>query len=214
MQLFLIRHALPVRVEDSEGPADPGLAPEGIRQAAQLAAGFAGEHLDAIVSSPLLRALQTAEPLALARSEAVEARDELAEFDRNSSWYVPMEELRAAGDPRWNAIIEGRWQEAFGVDFDEFRRAAVQAVESVVADHQGGSVAVVTHGAVLNAYVAHVAESTRFPIFEPRYTSVTRILAARSGERMLESLNETFHLRSSRKTGSPGRREGVEEVIN
>ena len=201
MQLLLIRHALPQRVEGVDGPADPGLAPEGERQAAALAAWLADDRIDAVVSSPLVRARATAAPLATAHSIEVETRDELAEFDRNSSFYVPMEELRAAGDPRWNAIIEGRWQEAFGVDFEEFRQSAVQAVDGVVADHQGGTVAVVTHGAVLNAYVAHVAGSTRFPIFEPRYTSVTRILAARTGERMLDSLNESDHLRFSEPEG-------------
>ena len=213
----MIRHALPLRVDGGGGPADPSLATEGIEQAAQLTAWLADDTIDAVVSSPLARARQTAEPLARARSIAVETRDELAEFDRHSSWYVPMEELRAAGDPRWSAIVEGRWQEAFGVDFEDFRRSAVRAVEAVAADHQGRTVAVVTHGAVLNAYVAHVAESTKFPIFEPSYTSVTRIVAARTGERMLETLNEAEHLhsvRSSRKTGSPGRREGVEKVIN
>ena len=30
--------------------------------------------------------------------------DELAEYDRNSHWYVPVEELKAAGDPRWREI--------------------------------------------------------------------------------------------------------------
>jgi len=195
VELLLIRHALPSRVEMIEGPADPGLAPEGAAQAALLGAGLADEQLAAIVSSPMRRARETAEPIASAMALAVEARDDLAEFDRTSSWYVPMEELRAAGDPRWRAIVEGRWDEVYGVNLHDFQRGAVEAVESVIADHPGGKVAIVTHGGVINAYVADVVESRKTGVFEPSYTSVTRVLAARSGERTLRSLNETAHLR-------------------
>jgi len=197
----LIRHALPARVEVLDGPADPGLAPEGAAQASQLAAGLADDRLAAVVSSPMRRARETADPLASASGLAVETRDDLAEFDRASSWYVPMEELRAERDPRWRAIIEGRWDEVYGVDLQTFQGAAVDAVESVIADHPGGRVAVVTHGGVINAYVARVVESRKAGIFEPGYTSVTRVLAARSGERTLRSLNDTSHLRP--RAGEP-----------
>ena len=194
MELLLIRHALPARVELTEGLADPQLAPEGREQAGRLAAFLADEQLAAVLASPMRRARETAEPLAARCALALETRDSLAEFDRASSWYVPMEELQAAGDPRWHAIVEGRWDEVYGIDFAAFQREAVEAVESVIADHPGGRVAVVTHGGVINAYVAHVVDSRRSSIFQPHYTSVTRVLAARSGERTLRSLNETHHL--------------------
>ena len=35
--------------------------------------------------------------------------DGLAEFDQNSSEYVPVEELKAANDPRWLAMAAGEW---------------------------------------------------------------------------------------------------------
>lgn len=193
VELLLIRHALPERVERVKGVANPVLSPEGRDQATRLARSLRGQAITAVVSSPLRRAVQTAEQLAADRSLPVEVRPELAEFDQHSSWYVPMEELRAAGDPRWDDIMAGRW-EAFGVDFDEFRRAAVIALESLVADHPGGTVAAITHGGVINAYVSHVVESRKPGIFQPGYTSVSRILAARSGERTIGSLNDTRHL--------------------
>jgi broad specificity phosphatase PhoE len=45
------------------GRADPELTEEGHRQAALLAAALAGEPVTAILTSPLLRARQTAEPV-------------------------------------------------------------------------------------------------------------------------------------------------------
>ena len=141
--------------------------------------------------------------LAAACSLSIETRDGLAEFDRASSWYVPMEELRAAGDSRWNDIMEGRLQEAYGVDLDAFRRDAIAAVEAVVVEHPGERVAVITHGGVINAFVRHVLASTRSGIFTPHYTSVTRVLASRSGVRTLLSLNDIVHLRVRARCGTP-----------
>ena len=55
MQLWLIRHALPVRVEGVVGAADPGLAPEGHDQAERLAGWLRGQPFDAVWSSPMRR---------------------------------------------------------------------------------------------------------------------------------------------------------------
>ena len=64
MELILVRHGLPLRREVVEGPADPELSPEGVNQATRLANYLATEKITAIYSSPMKRAVQTAEPLA------------------------------------------------------------------------------------------------------------------------------------------------------
>ncbi|HNJ98487.1 MAG TPA: histidine phosphatase family protein, partial [Ilumatobacteraceae bacterium] len=107
MELLLIRHGLPVRRELSDGIADPELAEDGRTQARLLAEYLATEELSAIYSSPLRRAVQTAEPLAAVHSLPLRVVDGVAESDRNSSEYVPVEELKAAGDPRWEAMVAG-----------------------------------------------------------------------------------------------------------
>src|SRR5262249_23634637 len=57
MELLLIRHALPVRRELVEGPADPELSEAGLAQAERLADYLADETLHAIYVSPLRRAV-------------------------------------------------------------------------------------------------------------------------------------------------------------
>ncbi len=64
MDLLLIRHALPVRIDGGDGPADPELSDEGRRQAGALADWLADEQIDVMVASPLPRAQETAAPLA------------------------------------------------------------------------------------------------------------------------------------------------------
>ena len=193
MELLLIRHALPVRLELAEGPADPPLAELGHRQARALADWLATEPIDAIYTSPLRRAVETAVPLAEATGLGTIVDEDLAEYDRHASEYIPMEELRAEGGERWEQAIAD-WSLG-GDEMAAWFDAAVDAVERVVAAHPGQTVAIVAHGGVVNAYLAHVLGLGKQLFFEPAYTSISRVLAARSGERQLRSVNEIAHLR-------------------
>jgi 2,3-bisphosphoglycerate-dependent phosphoglycerate mutase len=198
MELLLIRHALPVRREMVEGPADPELSAEGIAQAEHLATYLSSEHLDAIYASPLRRACQTAEPVAVGRSIDVQICDGVAEFDRLASDYIPAEELKAAADPRLQAIIHGRWDTA-EESANDFRTRVVGTIESLIEDHAGARIAVICHGGVINSYLGHVLGLSH-GFFYPNYTSVHRVAASRHGQRSIVTINETSHLRG---TGLP-----------
>jgi probable phosphoglycerate mutase len=200
MELLLIRHALPVRRELSEGAADPELSNDGQQQAEQLASYLASEHIDAVYSSPLRRAQETASPLIVRRDVEILTSAGLAEWDQNSSEYVPIEELKAAGDPRWRAMLEGNWMA--DESEEDFSSRIMNAIETIVSDHGGQRVAVVCHGGVINGYLSEVLGLTGFArmFFYPNYTSIHRVAAASSGERSIITINETSHLRG---TGLP-----------
>ena len=195
MEIVLVRHGLPLRVELETGIADPELAAEGHEQAAKMAAYLGVEDVEAVYVSPLRRALETARPLCkLLGLEAV-VSEGVAEFDRNSREYVPVEELRATNDPRWEKLLRGEWD---GVDEDPsiFKARVVATVEDMIARHPGGRVVVVCHGGVINQYLAHVLGiETNIGFFYPKYTSIHRVMAARSGQRSIVSINEASHLR-------------------
>ena len=195
MEIVLVRHGLPLRVELETGIADPGLAVEGHEQAAKMAAYLGVENIEAIYVSPLRRAIETARPLCkLLGLEAV-VSEGVAEFDRNSREYVPVEELRATNDPRWEKLLLGEWD---GVDEDPslFKARVVETIEGMIARHPGGRVVVVCHGGVINQYLAHVLGiETHIGFFYPQYTSIHRVMAARSGQRSIVSINEASHLR-------------------
>jgi probable phosphoglycerate mutase len=191
MELLLIRHALPVRVDDAGhgGPADPHLSERGVAQAEALAEFLAAAPsgpIDAVWVSPLRRAGETAGPLLerLGLSPIVE--EGLAEYDRHATSYIPIEELKAAGDPRWNEIPETP---------EEFRHHVIAAVDRIVDAHRSQRVAVVCHGGVVNAYAAHVLGLAETLFFLPAYTSISRVLAGADGIRSIASLNETGHVR-------------------
>lgn len=200
MELLLIRHGLPVRRELSEGIADPELAPAGRAQARHLAEYLTAEPIDAVYSSPLRRAHQTAEPLAAAKGLAIAIVDDLAEADRDSNEYVPIEELKATNDPRWQAMLRGEhsWGEESA---DEFHHRVVVAVEGLIEANPGRRIAVCCHGGVINMYLCHVLGlPPNHALIYPNYTSIHRVAASRGGHRSVVSVNETAHLRG---TGLP-----------
>jgi probable phosphoglycerate mutase len=197
MELLLIRHGLPVRREVATGAADPELAPDGLAQAERLGKYLADERLDAVYASTLQRARQTAEPLVADRELDLRIEADVAEFDRDSSEYVPVEELRATNDPRWQAMVDGTWDA--GEDAIEFRSRTISAVERIIGEHRGGRVAIVCHGGVINAFCANVLglDADQRGFFYPNYTSISRVIASSSGPRTIVTLNETAHLRGS-----------------
>jgi broad specificity phosphatase PhoE len=195
VEIVLVRHGLPLRVELETGIADPELAAEGHEQAEKMAAYLGVEDVEAIYVSPLRRALETARPLCKALGLEALISEGVAEFDRNSREYVPVEELRATNDPRWEKLLRGEWD---GVDEDPsiFKARVVATVEDMIARHPGGRVVVVCHGGVINQYLAHVLGiETHVGFFYPKYTSIHRVMAARSGQRSIVSINEASHLR-------------------
>ena len=91
MELILVRHGLPDRREDT---ADPPLSAVGREQAERVARWLSQERIDAVVSSPMARALQTAEPFVAASGLPFTICPDIHEFDRDAGRYVPLEQLK------------------------------------------------------------------------------------------------------------------------
>lgn len=201
MELVLVRHGEPVRVgaDETKGEAaDPGLTARGEEQARRLARWLAPEHFDAVLVSPKRRAVETAAPVAEALGLATKLDDGIIEYDARSTDYIPTEELRATGDPRFTAMVEGRWHEFGGEPPDEFRARLHGWLDTTVAAHRGERVLAVCHGGVINVTLAIVLGLDRHLWFEPAYTSISRVHASRHGARSIGSVNETAHLVATR----------------
>jgi len=196
MELVLVRHALPVRVDrtDHGGPADPSLSDIGWQQAVRVIEALQLDEIDVLYSSPAARALETAEPLAAKLGLPVQVEPGLAEFDKDHGAYVPVEELRAEGDPRWHALVRGELQDS-GVDPRAFRDTVATAIEGIVARHPGQRAVLFSHSGTINAYTGSITGQERVLWFAPAYASLTRVGASRDGRRGLVSLNETGHVR-------------------
>lgn len=190
MELILIRHGLPVRNDES---SDPDLSEEGHDQARKVAAWLEHEGADAVWSSPMRRAIQTAQPFADRLGHRISHHEGIAEFDRDSGSYVPMEVLKRENYEAWLAFAKGE----HAMDINLFQSTVVAALEEVIAAHPGQRVAVFCHGGVINVWTAHVLGMAPRLFFEPGYTSVHRYMCARGGQRNVVALNERAHLRTA-----------------
>ena len=201
MDLLWVRHGEPERIAPGRGvPADPPLTALGHEQAQRLAAWLAPEPIDAVISSPLRRATETAAPIAASHGLVVEVVDGLIEYDSKSDHYIPTEELSATKDERWLAMVEGRW-ESFGADPpDVFVARIAMTVDTIVDRFAGQRVVAVCHGGVVNVALGLVLGigGDRPLWFEPGYSSLHRVKASRSGVRSIGSVNELAHLHGTR----------------
>ncbi len=192
MQVLLVRHALPLRSEHGQG-SDPNLSDEGIAQIARLPEALARFSITRVVSSPQRRAIQTAEPVAMTRQLPVEIDDRFAEYDRDLPAYIPVEQIRAENPKEWARLVQGHLPSA--VDEDAFRARVLAAVADLVADvDPEDTVAVFSHGGVINLLLHEILGTARILSFQVDYASVTRLLYSRAGQAMVASVNTTEHV--------------------
>lgn len=207
MQLTLVRHGRPDE-DDAASWHDPPLRADGRRQAQAVAALLADEAVTRIVTSPMRRARETAEPLAARLGLPAEVVDGWAEADRHLGRYRSTETLRALGSGEWERFLEdpvrylGHDPERFMADVNGALREALQARNDALADAPADApddahVVVFAHGLPINVVLSRVLGLARIIHFQPGYGSVTR-LRARGPERIgIVSVNELGHHRFS-----------------
>jgi probable phosphoglycerate mutase len=146
-----------------------------------------------VISSPQRRAIQTAEPVAAARSLTVEIDDRFAEYDRDLPAYIPVEQIRAEMPEEWARLAQGHLPSA--VDEDAFRARVRAAADDVVATADAeDTVAVFSHGGVINLLLHEILGTTRLLSFPVDYASVTRLLYSRTGQATVAGVNAVEHV--------------------
>jgi probable phosphoglycerate mutase len=192
MQVLLVRHALPLRSEHGQG-SDPDLSDEGKAQVARLPEALARFPISRVLSSPQRRAIQTAEPVAAARELPVEVDERFAEYDRDLPVYIPIEHIREENPQEWARLAQGHLPSA--VDEDAFRARVLAAVDDLVAAADPeDTVAVFSHGGVINLLLHEILGTARLLSFPVDYASVTRLLYSRSGQATVATVNAVEHV--------------------
>lgn len=192
MDILLIRHGLPLRVE-SDRPVDPPLSSLGHAQAEALATWLEPAPPDHLLCSTMQRAIDTAAHIADKFDLQAVTDVDFCEYDRGSTAYIPIEELDS-GDAHMEKLVADWFGPEKAEERREFQTRVVDALHRHIGDLDAGRVALVCHGGVINAVLSHVLEMDRVLFFGPDYTSNSRI--SWNGKRFhLESVNEAAHLR-------------------
>jgi broad specificity phosphatase PhoE len=168
-----------------QGHADRPLTALGLRQAADLAEELAGVPLDAVYSSDLRRARETAEAVAAPRGLQVSTVADLREVDVGSWSGLTRAEAMERFPREFRRWTEGEhgWED--GETYEHMAERVVGAVRHIAAGHAGESVLVVAHGGPIRAVHAvalglDVSEHRRLQPVEPN-ARVSRI-AVENGE--------------------------------
>jgi probable phosphoglycerate mutase len=128
---------------------------KGELDAQRLAERFKDVPLDAIYSSPMERALQTAEPLARNARLEVQESERLNEIDFGEWTGKTFEEL--SSDETWRLFNTRRSVTTIpgGESFLEVQNRIVKELNAIATRHTDARVAVVTHADVIRAAVVH-----------------------------------------------------------
>lgn len=187
-EFIIVRHGDPA----TGGVEDPPLSDLGRRQAEATAAALAGTAMAALYVSPLLRARQSAEPLALATGLEPVVEERIAEFDQGQIYFS---EKHAAEMDAKTMLAK---MEA--LKSPEFRDRVLAGFDAIGAAHPDDTVAVVCHGGVISILVA-AAVYNQSLLFLPEYGSVSRVRSHGGGLRSLVSFNETSWLAGPDESG-------------
>jgi 2,3-bisphosphoglycerate-dependent phosphoglycerate mutase len=198
-RLILIRHGETAwnRATRIQGHTDIPLSPLGQAQAQQLAQALADEPLDAVYSSDLDRARQTAEALARPHGLAVQIDAALRERHFGRFEGLTWDEI-SAGFPdeaaRWRRREPGH-PVGGGESLIDFSARCVAAVRRITAAHPGASLALVAHGGVLDClYRAATGAALDAPrAWQLGNASINRLLATAEGFSLV-GWNDDRHL--------------------
>ena len=172
------------------GRADPELTEEGRRQADLLAAVLAAEPVTAVLTSPLLRARQTAAAVGAACGVAVTVDDRLVEIDWGAWEGRPAGGLAVADVDRWRAddgtAPEGESLTSLSGRVESFCRDTLDGEGLIVAVSHVSPIKAAT------AWALGVDGTIAWRMFLG-LASITRIGQGRTSPVLL-SFNETGHL--------------------
>jgi broad specificity phosphatase PhoE len=171
MRLLLIRHgqtSANVRGELDTARPGPGLTALGRAQAAAIPTALAGQPINAIYASTLVRTQQTAAPLARARGLRVTTLDGVHEVEAgdrerasdNDSYRVYLETCMAWGLGERDRMMPGATS---GAAFFERFDASIAQVGASGAE----VAAVVSHSAAMRVWIAGTARNIE-PVFTAR----------------------------------------------
>jgi broad specificity phosphatase PhoE len=143
-----------------QGHADPPLNATGRAQAAELAAELEAVGLAAVYSSPLRRALETAQAVAAEHGLDPVAVDALREVDVGSWQGLTRAEIETQFPEqfaRWLDYDQG-WED--GESYEEMGRRAVAALLELAVAHEDERILAVTHGGPIRAAFAFADETS------------------------------------------------------
>ena len=204
IRIILIRHGSTEWNEGEwerfRGRADVELNEFGSRQAKATAASLSHWKVDAVYSSPLKRALATAEILGSSFGLKVTLLPGLIDIDYGSWQGLSLSEAETQNEQLYRLWQRSPHLVTFpkGESLTQVRMRAVAAVDSLLAKCVGETIVLVSHKVVCKVLLCYFLglDNSHFWQIEQN-TAAISILESRDDIFVLKLLNDTCHLRDS-----------------
>ena len=196
---MLLRHGqTPMSVQKRyAGRSDPPLTEAGVQQAAAAAKRLAPAGFGVIVTSPLLRTVQTAQAVAAVTGAAVVTDDGFRETDFGAWEGLTFAEVRE----RWPAelsawLADPEIAPPGGESFTDVSARVIAALDRVLAARAGQTVLIVSHVTPIKTLVAAALLAPPAALYRMHLdvAALCEIDWYADGPAVLRSFNDTSHL--------------------
>jgi broad specificity phosphatase PhoE len=202
-------HVLLIRHGQSRGNAegrfgghtDTPLSARGRRQAEATAKALASEKLNAIYSSDLKRAVETANPLAKLTQAPLEATDAFRERSVGVMEGLTFEEAAAHYPEQYAALLHRDFEHVLlgGESYRQTLDRAATKLDEIIQKHKGGRIAVFTHTGAICILILHLMGALDSPELKPVWIATSNCGISRfdlrdDGFIRVLALNDTRHL--------------------
>jgi probable phosphoglycerate mutase len=205
----LTTHVIIIRHGQSQGNAegrfgghtDTPLSPRGRKQAEATAKALASEKFDAIYSSDLPRAIETASPLAKLTGVSLETTDALRERSVGVMEGLTFEEAAEQHSEQYQALLRRDFEHVLlgGESYRQTLDRASRQLDEAIEQHTGGRIALFAHTGTICILILHLMGALDAPDLKPVWIATANCGIARFDLRdddfvRVLAINDTRHL--------------------
>ena len=198
--IYLVRHGQTAwnKEEIFRGRTDVPLDETGLKQAELAAEYFKGMEIHAIYSSPLARALQTAQKIAQFHSLKVQPLEGIIDLSFGNWEGHPHDEIKKIDSERYRQWREEphRVRLPGGESLEEVRVRSMAALEEVIQSNPGKTLVLVSHRVINKVLICGILGIDNSHFWQiGQDTTAINLIQYKNGKYILSILNETCHLK-------------------
>ena len=183
------------------GHTDTPLSPRGRRQAQATARALASEKFNAIYSSDLPRAIETATPLAKLTGALLETTEALRERSVGVMEGLTFEEAAELHPEQYQALLRRDFEHVLlgGESYRQTLDRASRKLDEAIEQHKGGRIALFAHTGTICILILHLMGALDAPELKPVWIATANCGIARfdlrdDGFVRVLVINDTRHL--------------------
>jgi probable phosphoglycerate mutase len=201
--VLLIRHGQSLGNAEGRfgGHTDTRLSPRGLEQAFATAQALAAEHLDAIYSSDLARAIETATPLAELAGIEIQPAEAFRERSVGVMEGLTFEEAAAQYPEQYAALLRRDFEHVLlgGESYRQTLDRASRKLDEIIEEHKAGRIAIVTHTGTICILALHLMGALDAPELKAVWIAssncgISRFDLRDDGFVRVTTINDTRHL--------------------